>query len=136
MTLRHHRYLDDPAGTLDKYAITITVTDDDGGAGKVTIETEVNNVAPDASASGPESALIGESVTFTLSADDVSPVDQADDFEYDIDWDGDGSVDQTVSGSDEIRITHTFVLGGKTTVVVTATDKDGVAIVTRYSIFY
>ena len=56
------------------------------------------------------------------SADEVR---SATGFDYDIDWDGEGTVDQIVSGPDGTTVYHTFTAGGSTTVIVTATDKDG-----------
>ena len=64
-------------------------------------------------------------VSFTLGADDVSSADQNAGFTYNIDWDGDGNVDETVSGPDGTTVDHAFTAGGTTTVIVTATDKDG-----------
>ncbi|MBC8351900.1 MAG: VCBS repeat-containing protein [Planctomycetes bacterium] len=107
--------------------ISVTIVGDDGNSGTddVSFTLVVNNLAPDASASGPASALIGESVTVTLGATDASSTDQAAGFDYDIDWDGNGTIDQTVSGADGTTVNHAFAVGGAMTVIVTATDKDG-----------
>lgn len=112
-------------GPGDGTSVTITATDDEGDTAEAHFTLAVSNVAPDASISGPASGLLGGSIDFTLGADDVSTADQATGFDYDIDWDGDGNVDQTVSGADGLSVSHTFVTGGSTTVTVTATDKDG-----------
>src|SRR5581483_2664507 len=51
--------------------------------------------------------------------------DQAADFTFHIDWDGDGTIDSTVSGPAGTTLAHTFLTTGSDTVRVTATDKDG-----------
>jgi len=117
--------LDTDDGPADGTTITIEGDDGNGGTDDASFTLVVNNVAPDAAASGPASTLIGESVTITLGATDASSADQAAGFDYDIDWDGNGTVDQTVSGLNGTTVNHTFTSGGSTTVIVTATDKDG-----------
>lgn len=112
-------------GPVDGTGVTISGDDGNGGTADAAFTVIVNNVAPDASISGPASGLIGDAINFTLGADDVSSADQAAGFDYAIDWDGDGTVDQTISGADGLGVSHTFATGGSTTVIVTATDKDG-----------
>ncbi len=107
------------------YEVTLSLADDDGGNDMETLEIPVANVAPVASVAGPSSVLVGESMTFTLSVNDVSGADQAAGFEYKIDWDGNEVVDQTVNGPDGLAVDHAFSDAGPTTIKVTATDKDG-----------
>src|SRR5207248_1651263 len=64
-----HQYLDDnPTGTVsDTYTISVSVTDDDTGAGTASTSAEVKDVAPIVtSLSGP--ASINENDTYTLTA--------------------------------------------------------------------
>ena len=97
------------------------------GAGGPTDSTTVtvNNAAPTASISGTTDIYRGETVTFTLNATDASPVDQAGLFDFEIDWDGNGSVDETlvdvVTGT---TVQHTFASVAAGNIQVRATDKD------------
>lgn len=130
-----------PAGTFDftaprqflqnspgnaPYTFRVVVSDKDGDAdASIPYEYVVKNVAPTASIAGPADGLKGNSLSFTLSAADVSPADQAAGFTYDIDWDGDGSIDESTAGPDGLVVDHTFTVAGQTTVMVTAIDVDG-----------
>ena len=107
------------------YTVALTVEDDDGGVGTATTNVTVNNLPPEANISGPNKVLKGEAVTYILRAMDPSSVDQVAGFDYSIDWDGDGMVDQTVNGADGTPVNHTFNTAETTTVRLTATDKDG-----------
>src|SRR5262245_61233653 len=86
------------------------------------LPVNVQNVAPTASVSGPASAVRGQTLTFTVGASDVSAADQTAGFTYKIDWDGNGTVDETVN---DTTVQHTFATAGTFNVRVTATDKDG-----------
>jgi PKD repeat protein len=112
--------------------VQVRVTDDRGDVfapGIVTLglprRVWVLNAPPTATVTGPTAAVAGQPLTFTLTATDPSPVDQAAGFTYAIDWDGDGTVDQTITGPGEVQVTHTYSAAGTFTVRVTATDKDG-----------
>ncbi len=61
--------------------------------------------------SGPAQITRGNQHTFTLTATDVSLFEQPD-FTFHIDWDGDGSADETVVGPSGSQVTHTFFEGG------------------------
>jgi len=117
--------LDTTDGPDESQTVTITATDSDGASSTATFDLAVNNVAPDASINGPAFALAGQALTFALGAADVSTVDQNANFDYRIDWNGDGDVDQTVNAPDGTAVEHVFADAGPTTVIVTATDKDG-----------
>lgn len=85
----------------------------------------VNNVAPSAAIDAPLQGVRGQSLTFTFNANDLAPVDQAAGFTYQIDWDGNGAVDQTVAGLSGIQSSHVFSREGRYFVRVTAVDKNG-----------
>ena len=106
------------------FTVTLAVTD---AAGTVTDTETITaaNVPPTATITGPAVTVPGLPATFTLGATDPSPVDQAAGFTFNIDWDGNGTVDQTVTGPAGTTVTHTFGGTGADTVTVTATDKDG-----------
>jgi Ca2+-binding RTX toxin-like protein len=59
----------------------------------------------------------------TLTATDPSPADQAAGFTFDIDWDGDDVVDQTVFGPSGTQVTHQYGAVGANTIKVTAKDQ-------------
>lgn len=79
---------------------------------------------PLASISGPSTAVPNQTLTFTLKAiGGGSPANTT--FNFDIDWNGDGTVDETVSGPSGTTVTHAFATNGSYTIIVTATDLDG-----------
>jgi len=110
-------------------AISVIVSVWDNGTPNLpnrdTFRVTVVNVAPTASLNGSSTGTPGQSQNFTLLATDPSSVDQAAGFTFKIDWDGDGNIDQTVSGASGMVVPHTFAAGGTYNVRVTATDKDG-----------
>lgn len=85
----------------------------------------VTNAIPTLEVTGPSTGTVGQSVTFTLKATDVSTPDQNGNFTYKIDWNNDGTVDETVTGTKEKTVSHTFATAAATTFKVTTTDKDG-----------
>jgi PKD domain/K319L-like, PKD domain/RTX calcium-binding nonapeptide repeat (4 copies) len=107
------------------YIIDYTVTDDDGGTSTDQVVIAVENVAPTLSISGDTNAVRGFRASVTLNATDASPIDQAALFQYAIDWEGDGAIDDVISGTDSKVVTHVFPETGKYSVTVTATDVDG-----------
>jgi Ca2+-binding RTX toxin-like protein len=109
------------------YAFEFTVTDDDGSSESDTVVIQVTNVPPSVQISGPASGLVGLAQRFTLAASDPSPVDQAGRFTYAIDWNGDGRVDQRLSGSADLSLNHVFATAGTFTIRVMAIDKEGSA---------
>jgi LPXTG-motif cell wall-anchored protein len=56
-----------------------------------------------------------------------SPIAAAGTFEYRIDWDGDGSIDDIVSGPADPPVTHTYADPADVALTVVAVDKDGAA---------
>lgn len=80
------------------YVALLTVTDDDGGSGQDSTTINVTNVDPTIDSVAITSP-IDENDTATLSGTYSDP-GTADTHELDIDWDGDGTYDQTVPVSD------------------------------------
>ena len=104
--------------------VRVRVDDGQGGVVDSAATTlTVNNAPPTAGISGPAAVLRGESASFTLSATDPSPADQAGPFAFVVDW-GDGSPAQTVTDVSGTVVTHTFYTAGPLTVSVTAADRD------------
>src|SRR5262245_25500359 len=112
-----------PAGTVTD-ADKFTFTPDDNGTFKVTLivtdgasdasgghtataawTLTAMNVPPTATPTGPTVSVPGLPATFTLGATDASPIDQAAEFTFDINW-GDGSPAQTVTGLAGTKVTH------------------------------
>jgi hypothetical protein len=104
---------------------SLQVTDSYGASSTSSATVTLNNAAPTASIAGPSSATVGKSGSWTFSATDPSAADQAGAFTYAIDWNGDGTVDETVNAGNSTSVSHTFTSAGSVTVKVTATDKNG-----------
>jgi hypothetical protein len=100
-----------------------------------TLSVTVENVPPTASVAGPDLAVRGQLLTFTLQANDPSKADQDAGFTYSIDWDGDGNPDQIVTGPSGTTVQHAFPSTGTFDVCVTATDRDeGVSALATHSV--
>ncbi|QEG36790.1 hypothetical protein Pr1d_41260 [Bythopirellula goksoeyrii] len=92
----NHQYLDDdPTGTpSDTFNVNVRLRDDDTGEATASVPLSVNNVAPTID-SLTITTPINEDGTTTLSGT-YSDVGTLDTHQLDIDWDGDGTYDQTV----------------------------------------
>jgi len=112
-------------GPDETQSVTITATDSRGFESSLGFDLDINNVAPTATIQVPTHVLKNETKTYTFSADDVSVVDDSAGFTYHIDWDGDGSFDQMVTGGTTVYVDHVFTAPGDVTIFATATDKDG-----------
>ncbi len=80
---------------------------------------------PTVAVGDPTTAVVGQVLRFTLRPSDPTPADQAGTFRYAIDWDGDGTFDQTVTGPAGLTVTHTYAAAGGYAVRVWATDQNG-----------
>ena len=114
---------------LQAFAVKVKVDDD---AGHVVISQAamltVINVAPTAGVSGPVAGVPGQPRDFTLTATDLSSVDQAAGFTYSIDWGDDTPVQtipQSAGNGAGPAATHDWAAPGTYQVKVTAGDKDG-----------
>jgi subtilisin-like proprotein convertase family protein len=115
---------DGPAGPL---TLTLRVTEGPT-VGTATATYSITNVAPTATVDLPAGGIVaGVAATVKVGADDPSPTDMAADFEYRIDWEGDGTVDDTVTGPADPPVTHTYATTGDVGLSVIAVDKDGAA---------
>jgi PhoPQ-activated pathogenicity-related protein len=107
----------------------VTVIVQDNGSPVIiyrdTFRITVVNAPPTASIDSPTTALRGEAIPFTFSAVDPSPIDQSAGFTYQIDWNNDGTVDQTIVGGSSVNASYSFSNLGNAIVQVRAIDKDG-----------
>ncbi|MBY0588976.1 S8 family serine peptidase [bacterium] len=97
----------------------------DGGLGEYILSTQ-KITPPVASLSGLTLAVRGEPIPFTLSAGDNRPADLSESWFFAIDWNGDGSVDESVVAPSGTTIEHVFETNGNYNVQMTATRWDGV----------
>lgn len=88
-------------------------------------QLELVNAAPTAYLVGSIDLKVGVEATFVLQASDPSFVDWSRSFSFSIDWDGDGTDDETIAGPVGTTVRHTYARGGEYAVRVTATDADG-----------
>jgi hypothetical protein len=93
---------------------TVTVTDTQAPA--LTGQTTVT-ILPVASLAGPVFGSVNQALMFALSASGGSPGSV---YTFRLDWNGDGIVDQIVTGVSGTTITHSFASAGMTTVALTA----------------
>ncbi|MFO0864700.1 MAG: Ig-like domain-containing protein [Gemmataceae bacterium] len=103
------------------YSVRFEVADSEGAVGSDERGFEVLNVAPIAAIAGPVRGVVGQPLTFHLSATDVNPQDQRGEFEYDL-FDGNGA--ESVRGFDRLSITRTFATPGTYTIRMWARNKD------------
>jgi hypothetical protein len=129
-------YVDDaPSGTAgDANAINVRISDADGGMGTAATTVTVNNVAPAitgitalAGVDANGKAVAYNPVTFQIGLSDPS-LAATENFRYEFDWDGNGTVDQVVpaTGFTDVRsisITHEFT--SSTHFQVRGVDDDG-----------
>ncbi len=106
-----HQYLDDsPSSTAsDPYTISAKVTDDDGGnSATLSQAVIVTNLAP--TLSGLSATSIQENGTTTLSGT-IADVGTLDTFTVEIDWDNDGTYDETHKnvGAGSFSYKHQFL---------------------------
>ena len=106
-----HQYLDDlPTGSpVDTNNINVRLRDDDLGEANATTTVTVNNVNPVVSLNGPftinENGFINLSGTFTDAGTLDSHIVQ-------IDWDGDGTFDQSINlavGARSFAVSHQYL---------------------------
>lgn len=110
------------------YSVTVSIHDQGSSQATATSTATVVIVPPTAHISGPVNGVPGQPRTFTFSAVDASPTDQAAGFAYTIDW-ADGSPVQAISrtpgNGSGITVDHIYTKIGSFTVHLTATEDGG-----------
>lgn len=72
---------------------------------------------PTVTVDGPDRGVRGQPLTFQF---DATP---AGNYTWSIDWDGDGTTDQSVSGTESVHVPHPFPVAGRATLQVVATPQ-------------
>jgi hypothetical protein len=88
------------------------------------------HVNPLAAVTGPDGGLLNQTLTFTLGATSGLPASTV--FTYTIDWNGDGVVDQTVTGPSGITVNYSYASTGTYNIGVSATVHIGAEDYTSY----
>lgn len=104
-------------------SVTARITNQIGRYTEYETDVVVQNAAPVLTVSGPDGVAVGASGALTVSVAD--PGSAAEEYAYAVDWDGDGTTDQTVTGAASRSIVHTFAELGTFDVEITVTDGDG-----------
>ncbi|TPW19192.1 MAG: Uncharacterized protein FD126_2933, partial [Elusimicrobia bacterium] len=99
-------------GDNGSYAVTVTVTDDDGGTAASTFTATISNVAPSLAALGGQQGAAFTDPGFL------------DTHTATVDW-GDGSIDAAAITSKTVQGQHAYADNGAYTVTVTVADDDG-----------
>jgi hypothetical protein len=109
-----------------QYIVRGRVTDKDGASSDYTTAVSVQNVGPTVAISAAATTVKkNKPVTLQFDVTDPSTPDLQAGVVYSIDWNGDGQVDQTVTGGSGLTVSHTYRDRGTYAVRVFATDKDG-----------
>ena len=102
--------------------LPLRVTDSGGLSNIATTTLAVSNVVPIATASGSTTGVSNQPLPFSFLATDLSSVDTATGFRFDVNW-GDSSA-SAFTGVTTTATIHAFAVGTYN-VTMTATDKDG-----------
>jgi hypothetical protein len=111
--------------TRSSFSVRVRSTSQVGLSVEKVLSIGVTDVEEIAGIAGPADGVPGQTRVFTLSTNGFSLADQAAGFTYSIDWNGDDTPDETVTGPAVTEVSHAFTDIGTYTVKVTATDKDG-----------
>ncbi|MFO0949436.1 MAG: hypothetical protein U1D30_26575, partial [Planctomycetota bacterium] len=107
--------------------VRVRVSDNWGGVTYSDPRTiTINNAPPPAPTIGGATWLVeGLSYSYSFSTTDASSVDHAAGYTFNIDWDGDGTFDESVAGGSPRTLAHVYATPGNYVIRATATDKDG-----------
>ena len=106
--------------TAGSFTIAVTVSDNDqASTSSSAVLQVVGNTEFAAGISGPPTGVRGQERLFSLSVTGAAP---GDPIQYQIDWNNDQDVDQTITGSPAETVSHVFKHSGSYDVQVTATE--------------
>jgi hypothetical protein len=131
----NHAYVDDnPTGTAwDRFAIAVTVTDNNSGTCSSNTSVVVSNLPPvfTSATLAPATILPNQSANLSVAFTDVGA---SDTFTYSVNW-GDGSAVETHATAQSFNLSHVFALANTNlSVNVTIQDDDGGSVSTNLPI--
>jgi hypothetical protein len=100
------------------YPIGVTLTSADDLRTPSTSVT-VTDIGTNPAITGPDFGVRGQPLSYTLTAPGAGP------FTFALDWNGDGTPDQAVTGPSGTQVTHVFTDAGADAVVLTASAAGG-----------
>ncbi|MBN2146019.1 MAG: hypothetical protein JW726_01480, partial [Anaerolineales bacterium] len=124
-----HTYAED-----GDYTVSVTVTDNKGGADTATFTMAVSNADPQATPAADQTALTGEAITLTLATFTDAGVE--DTHTATVDW-GDGSATEAATvdqDAGEVSGSHVYASEGTVTVTVTVEDDDGGSVAVTFEV--
>lgn len=86
------------------------------------VKGAITNAPPTAIVDGPSNGVRGQPRKFTLAATDPSAASSAQSFSFEVDWNGDGVIDDVFVGPSGLQVEHIFKTSGSYVVQVWATD--------------
>ena len=114
-----HSYVDDDAD--DQFAVTVDVSDDDGGTGTAAFPVTVRNAAPIVDAGPAVQLQEGQSLARAATYADPGTLDT---HTAAVDY-GDGATAAPVAVGGRVSLAHTYTDDGNRVVTVAVTDDDG-----------
>jgi len=115
----HLTFTASDAGT---YFVRVSKSADDAPGGEYVLSI---STFPEARLSGPHVVLVDEEYSFALSGLSLDLAQQSGQFTYDLDWDGDGQIDESIVDSDITSVSHTFTKPGVFQVGLAVYDAEG-----------
>ncbi len=107
------------------YVVALRLSSPNSGVTLVTQEVSVLNRPPVANVGGPYSGRATLPIVFAASATDPSDVDSTGGFNYEWDYEYNGTFAADQSGANLVSPSHTYATPGTYTVALRVTDKDG-----------
>lgn len=109
------------------YTVRVRATDSLGlSVVSLPVSLSLVNAPPSVQIEGPSAMVRGQSSELEFQSTDPSIADLVANLTYHIDWNNDGVIDESVSGTSQgVLVSHIFSHSGTHVVRATVTDKDG-----------